>query len=69
VPASQPAVDRVFVETTGLADPLPAGLTFLQTDLRKRTALEAVMTAVDCANFASICSRPTRRWRRSCTPT
>jgi G3E family GTPase len=67
--AIQHAVDRIFVETTGLADPLPAGLTFLQTDLCKRTALKAVVTAVGCANFASICSRPTRRWRRSCMPT
>src|SRR5439155_13439602 len=38
--------------TTGLADPLPVGLTFLQTGLRARTALESVVTVVDCANFA-----------------
>jgi G3E family GTPase len=50
--AVEPAVDRIVVETTGLADPLPVGLTFLQTDLRRRTALEAVVTVVDCANFA-----------------
>lgn len=45
-------VDRIVVETTGLADPLPVGLTFLQTDLRERTSLDAVITVVDCANFA-----------------
>jgi G3E family GTPase len=50
--AIDPPVDRIVVETTGLADPLPVGLTFLQTDLRKRTALQAVVTVVDCANFA-----------------
>jgi G3E family GTPase len=47
-----PPVDRIVVETTGLADPLPVGLTFLQTGLRARTALDAVITVVDCANFA-----------------
>jgi G3E family GTPase len=46
-----PGVDRILIETTGLADPLPVGLTFLQTDLRKYTFLEAVLTVVDCANF------------------
>jgi G3E family GTPase len=50
--ALEPAVDAIVVETTGLADPLPVGLTFLQTDLRERTSLEAVVTVVDCANFA-----------------
>ena len=49
--ALNPAVDRIVVETTGLADPLPVGLTFLQTDLRKRTSLDAVVTVVDCAHF------------------
>ena len=50
--ALDPPVDRIVVETTGLADPLPVGLTFLQTDLRERTNLDAVITVVDCANFA-----------------
>jgi G3E family GTPase len=50
--ALEDPVDRIVVETTGLADPLPVGLTFLQTDLRKRTCLDAVITVVDCANFA-----------------
>ena len=47
-----PPVDRIVIETTGLADPLPVGLTLLQTDLRSRCMLEAVVTIVDCANFA-----------------
>lgn len=50
--AMEPRADRIVVETTGLADPLPVGLTFLQTELRQRTMLEAVVTVVDCANFA-----------------
>jgi G3E family GTPase len=49
--ALRPPIDRILIETTGLADPLPVGLTFLQTDLRSRTFLEAVITVVDCANF------------------
>jgi G3E family GTPase len=47
-----PPIDRIVVETSGLADPVPVGLTFLQTELRERTVLEAVITVVDCANFA-----------------
>jgi G3E family GTPase len=47
-----PPVDRIVIETTGLADPLPVGLTILQTDLKSRCLLEAVVTVVDCANFA-----------------
>jgi G3E family GTPase len=47
--ARTPRVDRIVVETTGLADPLPVGLTFLRTDLRHETVLDAV---VDCDAFA-----------------
>lgn len=50
--ALDPPVDRIVVETTGLADPLPVGLTFLETDLRARTRLDALITVVDCANFS-----------------
>ena len=50
--ALEPPIDRIVVETTGLADPLPVGLTFLRTELRKATVLDAVVTVADCANFA-----------------
>lgn len=48
----EPPIERIVVETTGLADPLPVGLTFLKTELRTRCFLEAVVTVVDSANFA-----------------
>jgi G3E family GTPase len=47
-----PPVDRIVVETTGLADPLPVGLTFVRTDLRTVASLDAVVAMVDAANFA-----------------
>lgn len=50
--ALDPPIDRIVIETTGVADPLPVGLTLLQTDLRSRIVLEAIVTVVDCANFA-----------------
>jgi G3E family GTPase len=50
--ALDPPPERIVVETSGIADPLPVGLTFLRTQLRSRTSLEAVVTVVDCANFA-----------------
>jgi len=50
--ALETPVNRIVVETTGLADPLPVGLTFLQTELRERIVLDAMITVVDCANFA-----------------
>jgi G3E family GTPase len=49
--AMSPPFDRILVETTGLADPLPVGLTFLRTELRQRTLLDAVVTTVDCSNL------------------
>jgi G3E family GTPase len=50
--ALAPPIDRIVIETTGLADPLPVGLTILQSDLKSRCLLEAVVTVADCANFA-----------------
>jgi G3E family GTPase len=50
--ALTPPIDRIVIETTGLADPLPVGLTLLQTDLKTHCLLEAMVTVVDCANFA-----------------
>jgi G3E family GTPase len=45
-------LDRLIVETSGLADPAPVLQTFLaDADLLMQVALEAVVTLVDAANF------------------
>ena len=44
-------VDYLVIETTGLADPLPIILTFLSTELKFLTRLDAVITVVDAAAF------------------
>ena len=45
-------LDRLIVETSGLADPAPVLQTFLaDTDLLTRVELESVVTLVDAANF------------------
>ncbi|WP_107671424.1 GTP-binding protein [Cyanothece sp. BG0011] len=44
-------VDYLVIETTGLADPLPIILTFLGTELKFLTRLDAVITVVDAAAF------------------
>jgi G3E family GTPase len=44
-------VDYLVVETTGIADPLPIILTFLSTELKFLTRLDAVITVVDAAVF------------------
>jgi G3E family GTPase len=44
-------VDYLIVETTGVADPLPIALTFLGTDLRDSTQLDAIITVVDAETF------------------
>jgi len=45
-------VDYLLVETTGLADPLPVALTFLETELRAMTRLDSIVTLIDCANYS-----------------
>lgn len=40
-------IDYLIVETTGVADPLPVVLTFLGTELRDLTQLDAILTVVD----------------------
>ena len=47
----QDRVDYLIVETTGVADPLPIALTFLGTDLRKYTQVDAILTMVDVETF------------------
>ena len=44
-------VDYLVIETTGLADPLPIILTFLGTQLKFLTRIDAVITVVDAAAF------------------
>ena len=47
----EPKVDYLVIETTGLADPLPIMITFLSTELKFLTRLDAVITVVDAAAF------------------
>jgi G3E family GTPase len=44
-------IDYLVVETTGIADPLPIALTFLGTELRDLTRLDAILTLVDVETF------------------
>lgn len=44
-------VDYLVLETTGVADPLPIMLTFLGTELRDLTQLDAIVTLVDAETF------------------
>ena len=44
-------VDYLVIETTGLADPLPIIITFLGTELKFLTRIDAVITVVDAAAF------------------
>ena len=46
-------VDHLIVETTGIADPLPVALTFLRTEFRERTRIDAIIALADAANFAT----------------
>ncbi len=47
----EPKVDYLIVETTGLAEPLPIILTFLGTELKFLTRVDAVITVVDAVAF------------------
>jgi G3E family GTPase len=48
------SLDRLIVETSGLADPAPVLQTFLaDPDLRERVELDSVITVVDAGNFAA----------------
>ena len=44
-------IDYMVIETTGVADPLPIILTFLGTELRDLTRLDAIITVVDAETF------------------
>ncbi|NEZ61756.1 GTP-binding protein [Leptolyngbyaceae cyanobacterium CCMR0082] len=45
------SIDYLVLETTGVADPLPIMLTFLGTELRDLTQLDAVITLIDVETF------------------
>ena len=45
-------IDYLVVETTGIADPLPIALTFLNGELRNLTRLDSILTLVDSETFA-----------------
>ncbi len=44
-------IDYLVIETTGLADPFPIIMTFLSTELKFLTRLDAIITVVDAAAF------------------
>jgi G3E family GTPase len=44
-------VDALIIETTGVADPLPIIMTFIGSDLRDLTILDAIITLVDAETF------------------
>ncbi|MBK4730358.1 GTP-binding protein [Oxynema sp. CENA135] len=48
-------IDYMVIETTGVADPLPIILTFLGTELRDFTRLDAIVTMVDAESFTPDC--------------
>jgi G3E family GTPase len=49
--ARKEKVDRLIIETTGVADPLPIILTFVGSDFRDSTHLDSVITVVDAETF------------------
>jgi G3E family GTPase len=51
--AREEKVERLIIETTGIADPLPIILTFVGSDFRDFTHLDSVITVVDAETFTS----------------
>ncbi|MEL6930077.1 MAG: GTP-binding protein [Cyanobacteria bacterium J06600_6] len=49
--AREEKVERLIIETTGVADPLPIILTFVGSDFRDFTRLDSVITVVDSETF------------------
>ena len=49
--AKKEKVDRLIIETTGVADPLPIISTFIGSDFRYFTHLDAVITLIDAESF------------------
>ncbi len=48
----EPPVDRLIVETTGVADPLPVVLTFLRSEFRDAVRIDAIVALADAENFS-----------------
>ncbi|MCJ8278698.1 MAG: GTP-binding protein [Rivularia sp. ALOHA_DT_140] len=44
-------IDYIFIETTGLAEPIPLIMTFASSSLRDITRLDSILTLVDAENF------------------
>jgi G3E family GTPase len=51
--AKERKVDRLIIETTGIADPLPIILTFVGSNFRDFTRLDSVITVIDAETFTS----------------
>ena len=51
--ARESKVERLIIETTGVADPLPIILTFVGSDFREFTRLDSVITLIDTETFTS----------------
>ena len=49
--AREEKVERLIIETTGVADPLPIVLTFVGSDFREFTHLDSVITLIDTETF------------------
>ena len=49
--AREEKVERLIIETTGVADPLPIILTFVGSDFREFTRLDSVITLIDAETF------------------
>ena len=50
--ARREMLDHLIVETTGLADPLPIGLTLLRPEFRDRLRLDSIIATADAASFS-----------------
>ena len=48
----EPRVDRLIVETTGIADPLPVLLTFLRSEFRDAVRVNSIVALADAENFS-----------------
>jgi G3E family GTPase len=50
----QDQIDYLIIETTGVADPLLIALTFLGTELRDLTQIDAILTVIDVETFVPL---------------